>query len=439
MITKEKKTRARAITRYAIKKGVLTRRPCEVCGNLKSQAHHPNYINPYKIKWLCFEHHIQVHKHQKSSMPFSVKPVQSTHTAKDGLRAVSIQVICNRIKIYVPTDIRVTENQFDNGIIVKHPIKDSYNLLLGKRKAEAERRLIDLKLKGSTVNKDVLLEAIKGESPRSNLKFVEFIYQVIDENRNKLSPGRIRHYESMVIKILTFHENVLLADINAKWLQSFETFLFEKKLAQNTISTNMKIIKSFINKADEKGLTDSRLMKGYKTPRYIQPEIDYLNEDELTAFYNLVKTIAKPGHKLAGYYFLFSCFTGLRISDARTFKYEKMVVDDTIFLRAKKNKKMIAIPIYPELREVLEFVKLNEFYLSEQKTNEYIKDIASLAGIKKRIYYHISRHTAASRFLRKGFSMKEVAYIIGDSRLVAEVYAHLDTSHIKKRFVELLG
>lgn len=46
-----------AKTHSALKKGLLIRCPCEVCGSEKAQAHHPDYSQPLTIKWLCASHH----------------------------------------------------------------------------------------------------------------------------------------------------------------------------------------------------------------------------------------------------------------------------------------------------------------------------------------------------------------------------------------------
>lgn len=47
----------------AIKKGRLIRLPCEVCGAVNVQAHHPDYRKPLKVRWLCRKHHGQEHVH----------------------------------------------------------------------------------------------------------------------------------------------------------------------------------------------------------------------------------------------------------------------------------------------------------------------------------------------------------------------------------------
>jgi len=56
----KKATRAR--TRYAIKQGKLERKPCEMCGELKSEAHHEDYSNHMAVMWLCDTHHKQHHQ-----------------------------------------------------------------------------------------------------------------------------------------------------------------------------------------------------------------------------------------------------------------------------------------------------------------------------------------------------------------------------------------
>ena len=45
----------------AIKKGKLTRKPCEVCGDEKAVAHHDDYAKPLEVRWLCRSHHKQWH------------------------------------------------------------------------------------------------------------------------------------------------------------------------------------------------------------------------------------------------------------------------------------------------------------------------------------------------------------------------------------------
>jgi len=45
----------------ALKSGKLTRQPCQVCGEMRVQAHHEDYSKPLDVMWLCTKHHAERH------------------------------------------------------------------------------------------------------------------------------------------------------------------------------------------------------------------------------------------------------------------------------------------------------------------------------------------------------------------------------------------
>lgn len=53
---------ARNTTLREIKRGNLTKLPCEVCGNKKVEAHHEDHRKPLDVKWLCKKHHFEADK-----------------------------------------------------------------------------------------------------------------------------------------------------------------------------------------------------------------------------------------------------------------------------------------------------------------------------------------------------------------------------------------
>jgi hypothetical protein len=65
--TGEKKLRdsVRVKTYHKIAKGELVRQPCEICGELKVEAHHDDYHKPFEVRWLCFIHHGEHHTMQR--------------------------------------------------------------------------------------------------------------------------------------------------------------------------------------------------------------------------------------------------------------------------------------------------------------------------------------------------------------------------------------
>jgi len=63
---KNKEKRAcHIIAGNAIRDGRLIRKPCEVCGEEKTDAHHDDYAKPLEVRWLCRAHHAQHHKAER--------------------------------------------------------------------------------------------------------------------------------------------------------------------------------------------------------------------------------------------------------------------------------------------------------------------------------------------------------------------------------------
>ena len=58
--------RARKLVKDAMRYGKLIRRPCEVCGNEKVDAHHPDYTQPLAVQWLCRSHHMELHRKESA-------------------------------------------------------------------------------------------------------------------------------------------------------------------------------------------------------------------------------------------------------------------------------------------------------------------------------------------------------------------------------------
>lgn len=61
------RNRAHRAVRNAIRRGRLTRLPCERCGNTKSEAHHDDYGKSLAVRWLCKSCHMDYHYQEAAS------------------------------------------------------------------------------------------------------------------------------------------------------------------------------------------------------------------------------------------------------------------------------------------------------------------------------------------------------------------------------------
>lgn len=55
------KANARSYANVYLKRGLLIKQPCNLCGSPDSQMHHEDYTKPLKVDWLCRPCHLKLH------------------------------------------------------------------------------------------------------------------------------------------------------------------------------------------------------------------------------------------------------------------------------------------------------------------------------------------------------------------------------------------
>ena len=55
------KHKARWHVQKALLRKIIIKQPCEICGEVKSQAHHSDYTKPLDVRWLCRPCHVAIH------------------------------------------------------------------------------------------------------------------------------------------------------------------------------------------------------------------------------------------------------------------------------------------------------------------------------------------------------------------------------------------
>lgn len=349
---------------------------------------------------------------------------------------VYIRYYSSENDLLIPTPIRVPKDLFLPGKI-KSPIKKTHpnhevlNRQLDEIKLSIENRL-------ANYSGEITLDFLLGKTA-SSARIVDFIDTLIVEKKGKLATGTLRHYVVMRNKVKAYDANATFRSINLAWMQGLEKYIREKVGSGNTVNSNMKKIKAILHNAVDLDLMDSKQFDRYSNPAYIEDLPVYLEESEIEAFFKITKAAAPGPSKRSGYYFLLGCYTGYRISDLKSFNYhEKVKENSTIVLRAKKNKNIVSIPIFPRLAEILAFCKNNPLNVVEKEMRLCVKAIAKLAGIKSDVKIHSARHSFAMLMVEKGLTIDEVAELLGDSKDVAKRYARITNKHLHKRVMDVM-
>lgn len=214
-------------------------------------------------------------------------------------------------------------------------------------------------------------------------------------------------------------DDLYLRELNLSFIQGFHSFLLgEKKMGQNSSTKHLKFLKKLLNMAVSNAYISYNPVNAYKVER-VPVEIDFLDEEELRKVINFDSPI--PRFERAKDMFLFGCFTGLSYIDIKTLKSEHFEKDGTgrIWIKKRRVKTGVLsrIPLLPIAKLILDKYKGGDKLLPIQDPadiNKYLKDIAILCNIKKRITFHTSRHTFASTVtLANNISLEVVSKMLG--------------------------
>lgn len=180
-----------------------------------------------------------------------------------------------------------------------------------------------------------------------------------------------------------------------------------------------------LNKALRDGIIERNPMKQLSAKeRFHQQEStrEYLTIDELKSM------IATPcGDEALKNAFLFSCFTGLRISDVRSLTWGKVLEfpnGNGLYLRVKMQKTQNYVNI-PLSKDALRYMRQTDrpdepiFRISPATSviTQRLQAWADKANVSKRISYHVSRHTFATMLLTVGVDIYTVSKLLGHANI----------------------
>lgn len=189
-------------------------------------------------------------------------------------------------------------------------------------------------------------------------------------------------------------------------------------MQQNTTTKHLKFLKKLLNVAVANNYIGFNPLNAYKVER--EPvEMDFLDEEELRKVINFDTPL--PRLEKAKDMFLFGCFTGLSYIDIKTLTADHFESDGTgrIWIKKRRVKTGVLsrIPLLPIAKLILDKYKGGKALLPIQDAsdvNKYLKDIAILCGINKRITFHTSRHTFATTVtLSNNISLEVVSKMMG--------------------------
>ncbi len=370
--------------------------------------------------------------------------VKKTKVLKNGESPIYLRITVNRKIAEISMKGTVLASLWDQSK-EKSKGKSPEDIELNNYINSVKSRLVnihrELEIEDSPISAEIIKNIFIGNdkgNPKENGKTLVEVHSDHNERCRQLlgieySKSTIYKFDASLkylkefMKLRLDRDDLFLKEINEDYIRKYELYLkTEKGCANNSAIKHLKIFKKMIRIA----LINDWLQKDPFAPiKFRQDEVhtEFLTMDELDSLIN--KDIQTKRLSQIRDVFVFCCFTGLAFVDVKGLRPEHLVSGSKgeMWIRKPRQKtnNMCNIPLLKIPRMLLERYSNDRDCQAKgqllpvptnQKMNAYLKEVADVCGISKRLTTHCSRHTfATSVTLANKVTMENVAKMLGHS------------------------
>lgn len=168
-------------------------------------------------------------------------------------------------------------------------------------------------------------------------------------------------------------------------------------------------------------------------------EREFLTEEELDIFAGI--ELENPNFAFARDLFMFGCWTGISFVDIKNLTEDNVaIISGSPWIVSQRQKTGVPFKIklidaaiqiierYKPLRKDMHLFNIG----SLDMVNKRIKKVAKMCGIKKRISFHVSRHSFAVLALNYGMPIESVSKILGHTDIATtQIYAKVTSTKLE--------
>lgn len=323
-------------------------------------------------------------------------------------------------------------------------VNKQINTQLSLIKQDINQAFLFLQVQDKNFDVNDIYKHYKGEDIKEDKSIIDIFNlhiskqeKLIGISTTKISVRKFYQTKSHIRDFIKWKYNksdYKLKNIKMSFITEFEYYLkAEKNFEQNTIHKTLQRFKQVVKIAV--GLDflakDPFLLHKNRKPK---KQVIFLNREELLALENY--QFASIRLQQVADMFIFCCYTGLAYSEMANLKTKDLVLgfDDKhwINIYRSKTRKTYEIPLLSRAQEILDKYKNNATLLpiiSNQKFNSYLKEIADIVGIDKKLTHHTGRKTFASTVL---------LYNDVPMEIVSELLGHSDISTTQNHYAKVV-
>jgi integrase len=206
--------------------------------------------------------------------------------------------------------------------------------------------------------------------------------------RHKTSVNHLKAFEVFISKKIDFN------DLDERFALNLHKYLTQnKEMVNNSALTVFKSFRVFLNWASDRGLpvnpkttkSFNKVLRSYKVKS--SSDSVALTKEEVKTLYDMDLTKNKRLEKTRDI-FIIQCYTSLRFSDVSKLTSENFDMKrNLIILDTVKTEDSLLLPIHDDIKPILEKYHYTIPSISNQKYNEYLKELCKQAGINDPVKY----------------------------------------------------
>ena len=255
-------------------------------------------------------------------------------------------------------------------------------------------------------------------------------------------------------------QDISIVTITESLFEEYRFFLKKRGLKASTVNTNLCWLSRLMFRAVSRRIIHSNPFENAKYEKE-EKKIRFLQKGDVMKL--MAMSMNDKEAELARQMFIFSCFTGLAISDMENLKYKHIqtAADGQKYIRKERQKTKVEfiVPLHPIAEAIINQCKkeqpsMKEMQMVKEKGDDFIfhcacsrsvmsaklSIVGKACGIRQRISYHMARHAFGTMCLSAGIPIESIAKMMGHASISStQIYAQVTDKKISEDMDRLIA
>ena len=255
-------------------------------------------------------------------------------------------------------------------------------------------------------------------------------------------------------------QDISIATITESLFEEYRFFLKKSGLKASTVNTNLCWLSRLMFRAVSRRIIRCNPFENAKYEKEEQ-KIRFLQKSDVMKL--MAMRMNDKETELARQMFIFSCFTGLAISDMENLenKHIQTAADGQMYIRKERQKTKVEfiVPLHPIAESIIRHCMEEQEENGEQQAvkgkgdslilphecsrsviNDRLSIVGKACGIKERLSFHMARHTFGTMTLNAGIPIESIAKMMGHASISStQIYAQVTDKKISEDMDRLIA